>query len=92
VREQLVSQVDRGSVISKQYFISVALCGEAESAEFKEVSESVIAALGLEKSNSFKNFKSRSENRFYEINMYQRNARSNRRVKVNAERAEGIDL
>jgi len=89
---QLVSQVDRGAVLSKRYFVSAALCGEAESVEFKEVNESEIAALGLEKCNSFKNFKSRSENRFYEINIYQRNAGSNRRIQVNAERPGDIDL
>ena len=52
----------------------------------------VIAALSLEKSNSFKNFKSRSENRFYEMNMYKRDPRSSRRVQANTERPEGIDL
>ena len=90
--EQLVTQVNYGPVLSKQYFISAALCGEAESAEFKEVSEGEITALGLGKTNSFKNFKSQAENRFYEVNLYQRHPRSNRRVKVNAERPEGIDL
>jgi hypothetical protein len=84
--------VDRGPVLSKQYFISAALCGEAESVEFKEVSAGEIAALSLEKSNSFKNFKSRSENRFYEMNMYKRDPRSSRRVQANTERPEGIDL
>ena len=92
MREQLVSQVDRGAVLSKQYFISAALCSEAESAGFKEVNESEITALGLEKSGSFKNFKSRSEKRFYEINMYERNARDTRPVNVSTERPEGIDL
>lgn len=90
--EQLVTQVDRGSVLSKHYFISAALCSDVQSMEFKEVNESEIAALDLKKSNSFKNFKSRRENRFYEINMYMGNTNSNRRVRVNAERSEGIDL
>jgi hypothetical protein len=84
--------VNFGPVVSKRFFISTALCDEAGSAEFKEVSESEIIALGLKKSNSFKNFKSRSENRFYEMNLYQMNPGSNRPVLVNAERPGGIDL
>jgi hypothetical protein len=91
-RWQLVSQVDHGPVLSKQYFVSAALCDEVESAEFKEVNESEIAALGLQKSKSFKNFKSRSENCFYEMNMYGTNIESNRRVQVNSARPEEIDL
>lgn len=79
-------------MLSKHYFISAALCGDAQSMEFKEVNESEIAALGLKKCNTFKNFKSRSENRFYEMNIYMRNPENNRQVRVNAERAEGIDL
>ena len=84
--------MDRSPVLSKQYFISAALCGEAESTEFKEVNESEITALGLKKCNSFKNFKSQSENRFYEVNLYIGNAWSSRQVKVNTDRPEGIDL
>src|ERR1700692_2675284 len=71
--KQLVCQVDHGPVESKRYFVTAALCDEDESMEFKEVSESKIIALGLKKSNSFKNFKSRSENRFYEVNLYMEN-------------------
>jgi hypothetical protein len=72
--------------------MSAALCNGAESAEFKEVSEDEIIALDLKKTNSFKNFKSRSENRFYEVNLYKSDTRSDGPVKLNAERQGGIDL
>jgi hypothetical protein len=92
VREQLVSQVDRGAVLSKRYFASAALCDETGSVEFKEVSEDEVVSLGLAKTNSFKNFKSKTENRFCELNLYKRDPGSPRRLPLNPERPGDIDL
>ena len=72
--------------------MSAALCNGAESAEFKEVSEEEVIALGLKKTNSFKNFKSISEDRFYEVNLYKSDTGSDGPVKLNTERQRGIDL
>ena len=63
-----VQQQNYGPIESKRWFGTSALVGGEET--FKEISESDMLALNLKKLNTYKNFKSASRNKFYEINIY----------------------
>lgn len=88
---QLVEQVDNGPILTKRYFASPTMNG---SSTFAEVGESYIRDNGLRKINSYKNFKSASKERFYELNVYTANPSSNKPVRstTDGRQAEKIDL
>ncbi|KAJ7203872.1 hypothetical protein GGX14DRAFT_648114 [Mycena pura] len=73
---QLVTQVNFGPLVSKQYFASAALAdgggGDDAGHAFVEVTEAQILAWNLKKANAYKNFRSATENRFFEMNLYLR--------------------
>ncbi|KAJ7462982.1 hypothetical protein FB451DRAFT_1180617 [Mycena latifolia] len=90
---QLVTQVNFGPLISKQYFATAALAGGDTDAGFIEVTEAQMLAMNLKKANAYKNFKSATENRFYEMNLYMRDTATKHHWRADIARPAGdIDL
>ncbi|KAJ7279469.1 hypothetical protein C8J57DRAFT_1502119 [Mycena rebaudengoi] len=67
---QLVTQVNYGPILSKKFFATAALAGGDEP--FVEITEAQMLELNLRKENTYKNFRSKEENKFYELNLYLR--------------------
>ncbi|KAK7002437.1 hypothetical protein R3P38DRAFT_3042945 [Favolaschia claudopus] len=100
---QLVSQVNFGPPISKQYFATAALLPpseptvsgdiQADAPRFVEVTEQQMIEMNLKKANAYKNYKSVKENRFYEMNLYLRDTTSAYHWRANIARPSAqIDL
>ncbi|KAM0260043.1 hypothetical protein ACHAQJ_002967 [Trichoderma viride] len=65
---QLVKQVNFGSQESIRYFIPAS-----NGIEYVEITESNLLEANFKKLNSYKNFKCGVHNRFFEVNLYQKN-------------------
>ncbi|KAJ6592421.1 hypothetical protein B0H19DRAFT_1364953 [Mycena capillaripes] len=66
---ELVTQINFGPVLSKRYFASGAL-GGSNAAAFVEVTEAQVIEMNLKKANSYKNFRSATEDTYFEMNLY----------------------
>ncbi|KAJ6632279.1 hypothetical protein B0H10DRAFT_2206657 [Mycena sp. CBHHK59/15] len=88
---QLVTQVNYGPIVSKQYFATAALVGGDEP--FTELTEAQMVDLNLKKANVYKNFRSIADNRFYEMNLYLRDTTTKHHWRADIARPAGdIDL
>ncbi|KAJ5586927.1 uncharacterized protein N7459_002692 [Penicillium hispanicum] len=91
---QFVQQVNYGPIEAKRYFIpspGTAACGN--KIEFLEVVEQDLLVGNFEKLNSYKNFKCSSHNKFFELNLYQKDPINRHHWRLNIARPGGdIDL
>ncbi|KAI8721452.1 hypothetical protein NCS52_00592800 [Fusarium sp. LHS14.1] len=86
---QLVRQVNFGPLESKRYFITLSTASDA----FKEVTESDLIRANFQKLNAYKNFRCDAHNRFFEVNLYQRDPINKHHWRDNLARpATDIDL
>ncbi|KAJ9144229.1 hypothetical protein NKR23_g6238 [Pleurostoma richardsiae] len=86
---QLVRQVNYGPLESKRYFIPT----EGEENEFVEVVEDELIRANFQKLNSYKNYKCEVDNKFFEVNIYQKDPVNKHHWRVNLARPSGsIDL
>jgi len=85
---QLVKQVNYGPLESKRYFVPLD-----DDAEFKEITERDLIEANFAKVNSYKNFKCTSHNKFFELNLYQKDPVNRHHWRANIARpAADIDL
>ncbi|TVY84655.1 hypothetical protein LSUE1_G000514 [Lachnellula suecica] len=83
---QLVKQVNYGALESKRYFVPA---GE----NFAEIKERELIDANFEKVNSYKNFKCTLHNKFFELNLYQKDPVNRHHWRANIARpADDIDL
>ncbi|KAJ4372081.1 hypothetical protein N0V83_003854 [Neocucurbitaria cava] len=88
---QLVKQVNYGPLESKRYFV----CRQTNQGneQFVEVTEQWLIDGNFEKVNAYKNFKCAVHNKFFEVNVYQKNAINAHHWRANIARPAGeIDL
>ncbi|KAF3805055.1 hypothetical protein GCG54_00005800 [Colletotrichum gloeosporioides] len=86
---QLVRQVNYGPLESKRYFVNFADCTHS----YVEVAEDFLIQINFQKVNSFKNFKCDIHDRFFEINLYQKDPVNKHHWRANLARpASTIDL
>ncbi|KAI4957781.1 hypothetical protein J4E86_004920 [Alternaria arbusti] len=64
---QVVKQTNYGPLDSKRYFVT------GSDGTFAEVTEQWLIDADFEKVNTFKNFKCAAHNKFFEVNVYQKN-------------------
>ncbi|KAI3391798.1 hypothetical protein diail_6788 [Diaporthe ilicicola] len=84
---QLVRQVNFGPLESKRYFVPTA------SDKFIEVSESDLIQANFQKLNCYKNYKCDSHNKFFELNLYQKDPVNKHHWRINLARpGSEIDL
>ncbi|KAK4695073.1 hypothetical protein P7C71_g2607, partial [Lecanoromycetidae sp. Uapishka_2] len=67
---QLIRQINFGAVEFKRYFAPKE--GQGEAGGFVEVEEKDLVEANFQKLNSFKNFKCTEHNKFFEVNLYQK--------------------
>ncbi|BCR96437.1 uncharacterized protein AKAW2_21377S [Aspergillus luchuensis] len=85
---QLVKQVNFGPQESIRYFAPAGT-----GSQFVEVAEGDLIDWNFEKLNSYKNFRCEKHNKFYEVNLYQRNPTISHHWRVNLARpSRDIDL
>ncbi|KAK8118095.1 uncharacterized protein PG998_006376 [Apiospora kogelbergensis] len=65
---QVVQQVNYGPLESKRYFVPMA----HEQDEFVEVTEEDLIQANFKKLNSYKNYKCEVHDKFFELNVYQK--------------------
>ncbi|TPX14569.1 uncharacterized protein E0L32_005261 [Thyridium curvatum] len=83
---QLVRQVNYGALESKRYFIP-------HDDGFMEISENDLIQANFQKLNSYKNFKCEGHNKFFEVNIYQKDPVNQHHWRANLARpASTIDL
>ncbi|CAO2656612.1 Nn.00g054150.m01.CDS01 [Neocucurbitaria sp. VM-36] len=88
---QLVKQTNYGPLESKRYFVRQQTSQGTE--EFVEVSEQWLIDGNFEKLNAYKNFKCVAHNKFFEVNVYQKNPVNAHHWRANIARPAGeIDL
>ncbi|KAK0619717.1 hypothetical protein B0T14DRAFT_519723 [Immersiella caudata] len=86
---QLVRQINYGPLESKRYFVPV----EGKDNEFVELVEDDLIQANFKKLNSYKNFKCESHNRFFEVNVYEKDPVNQHHWRVNIARpSSSIDL
>ncbi|CAI0651515.1 unnamed protein product [Colletotrichum noveboracense] len=86
---QLVRQVNYGPLESKRYFVNFADCTHS----YVEVAGDFLIQVNFQKINSFKNFKCDIHDRFFEINLYQKDPINKHHWRANLARpASNIDL
>ncbi|KAI1410703.1 hypothetical protein F5Y13DRAFT_70979 [Hypoxylon sp. FL1857] len=86
---QLVRQVNYGPLESKRFFAAV----NGQSEAFIEVTEDDLIDANFQKLNSYKNFRCDAHNKFFEINLYQKDPINKHHWRYNAARpASSIDL
>ncbi|KAK8088429.1 MFS multidrug transporter [Apiospora hydei] len=86
---QLVRQVNYGSLESKRYFAPTS----ASPSEFVEVAEDDLIQANFQKLNSYKNYKCGTHDRFFEVNIYQKDPINKHHWRANLARpASSIDL
>ncbi|TGO51704.1 hypothetical protein BOTNAR_0346g00020 [Botryotinia narcissicola] len=86
---QFVRQVNYGPLESKRYFIP----DETSSGDFIEITEQHLIQANYQKLNSYKNFKCTSHNKFFEVNLYQKDPVNVHHWRANIARPAGdIDL
>ncbi|KAJ0123613.1 mfs multidrug transporter [Diaporthe amygdali] len=84
---QLVRQVNFGPLESKRYF------APTEGDKFVEVSENDLVQANFQKLNSYKNYKCDDHNKFFELNLYQKDPVNKHHWRANLARpASDIDL
>ncbi|KAI0098719.1 hypothetical protein GGR51DRAFT_552449 [Nemania sp. FL0031] len=85
---QIVRQVNYGRRESIRYFVP-----DSSSSVFLEASEQDLIQANFEKLNSYKNFRCQQHNKFFEINLYQKNALNTHHWRANSARpSKDIDL
>ncbi|RDI86363.1 hypothetical protein Vi05172_g3445 [Venturia inaequalis] len=85
---QLVRQINFGAIESKRYFLI-----DETNDTFLEVTEADLIEANYEKLNAYKNFKCAAHNRFFEVNVYEKNAVNAHHWRHNIARPGGeIDL
>ncbi|KAL1623447.1 hypothetical protein SLS54_004436 [Diplodia seriata] len=67
---QMVTQVNFGPLEGKRYFAAAGREDDEEA--FVEVTESDLIAANYKKLNAYKNFKCSSHNKFFEVNVYEK--------------------
>ncbi|KAF2705053.1 hypothetical protein K504DRAFT_388777 [Pleomassaria siparia CBS 279.74] len=88
---QIVKQVNFGPIESKRYF-AITEDGSGDEA-FVEVLEKWLIDANFQKLNTFKNFKCVSHNKFFEVNVYQKDPVNAHHWRANVARpATEIDL
>ncbi|KAF5598220.1 major facilitator superfamily transporter [Fusarium pseudocircinatum] len=86
---QLVRQVNFGPLESKRYFIPE----NASEGQYVEVSERDLIQANFKKANTYKNYKCRGHNKFFEVNIYQKDPVNKHHWRANIARPAGsIDL
>ncbi|KAJ6151672.1 hypothetical protein N7470_006800 [Penicillium chermesinum] len=70
---QLVQQINYGPVESKRYFIPSTNDSTDGNCGFLEVTEQDLIIGNFQKLNTYKNFKCTTHNKFFELNIYQKN-------------------
>ncbi|KAI1491210.1 hypothetical protein F5X96DRAFT_668928 [Biscogniauxia mediterranea] len=86
---QLVRQVNYGSLESRRYFARV----EDQDEDFVEVDEDALIQANFQKLNAYKNFKCESHNKFFEVNVYQKDPLNKHHWRINVARpGSTIDL
>ncbi|KAI1335764.1 hypothetical protein F5Y15DRAFT_419647 [Xylariaceae sp. FL0016] len=87
---QLVRQVNFGPLESTRYFARVK---DNTNEQFVEVEEKDLVQANFKKLNSYKNFKCDDHNKFFELNVYQKDPVNKHHWRMNAARpASSIDL
>ncbi|SPO05484.1 uncharacterized protein DNG_08171 [Cephalotrichum gorgonifer] len=85
---QLVRQVNYGPLESKRYFASVK-----GTSDFIEVTEDDLIRANFQKLNSYKNYRCGVHNKFFEVNLYQKDPVNKHHWRVNVARpGSQIDL
>ncbi|QKX58682.1 uncharacterized protein TRUGW13939_05809 [Talaromyces rugulosus] len=88
---QVVRQVNYGPVEAKRYFIPDSLAGDLS--EFLEVTEQDLIIGNFQKLNAYKNFKCVTHNKFFELNIYQKDPVNQHHWRFNIARpATDIDI
>ncbi|ERT03291.1 hypothetical protein HMPREF1624_01598 [Sporothrix schenckii ATCC 58251] len=86
---QLAKQVNYGALESKRYFMPAG----GDSTEFVEITEQALIQANFQKLNTYKNYKCDSHNKFFEVNVYQKDPTNRHHWRVNVARpAVNIDL
>ncbi|KIW36243.1 uncharacterized protein PV06_11464 [Exophiala oligosperma] len=86
---QLVRQVNYGPLEAKRYFVSEG----ASDNSFVEVDEDELIRANFQKLNTYKNFKCDAHNKFFEVNVYQKDPVNKHHWRSNLARpARDIDL
>ncbi|KAJ5385298.1 hypothetical protein N7517_003209 [Penicillium concentricum] len=89
---QFVRQVNFSAVETKRYFIPHPYV-MGDRVEFVEITEQDLIAGNFQKLNSYKNFKCTAHNKFFEINLYQKDPVNQHHWRFNIARpASDIDL
>ncbi|KAE8371488.1 hypothetical protein BDV26DRAFT_298751 [Aspergillus bertholletiae] len=87
---QLVKQVNYGALESRRYFIPRR---DLSGVEFIEVNEQWLIEKNFEKLNSYKNFRCTQHNKFFELNLYRKDAVNTHHWRANVARPSNeIDL
>ncbi|KAL9120833.1 MAG: hypothetical protein Q9187_002612 [Circinaria calcarea] len=85
---QLVRQINYGPQESIRYFVPAS-----NGSDFAEATEDDLLKSNFDKLNSYKNFRCEKHNKFFEINLYQKNPTSAHQWRVNLARpSRNIDL
>ncbi|KAI1663455.1 hypothetical protein L13192_12410 [Pyrenophora tritici-repentis] len=83
----IVKQTNYGPLDGKRYFVA------ADDGSFTEVTEQWLVDANFEKLNTFKNFRCLTHNKFFEVNIYQKDPANAHRWRANIARPAGdIDL
>ncbi|KAG4261812.1 hypothetical protein FPRO04_09786 [Fusarium proliferatum] len=86
---QLVRQVNFGPLESKRYFIPQ----NTSEGQYVEVSEQDLIQANFKKLNTYKNYKCGGHNKFFEVNIYQKDPVNKHHWRANIARPAGsIDL
>ncbi|KAI1635291.1 hypothetical protein F4809DRAFT_614630 [Biscogniauxia mediterranea] len=86
---QLVRQVNYGSLESRRYFARV----KDQDEDFVEVDEDALIQANFQKLNSYKNFKCEGHDKFFEVNVYQKDPLNKHHWRINVARpGSTIDL
>ncbi|CCT72833.1 uncharacterized protein FFB20_05633 [Fusarium fujikuroi] len=86
---QLVRQVNFGPLESKRYFIP----HNTSEGQYVEVSEQDLIQANFKKLNTYKNYKCGGHNKFFEVNIYQKDPVNKHHWRANIARPAGsIDL
>ncbi|KAF4456658.1 MFS multidrug transporter [Fusarium austroafricanum] len=86
---QLVRQTNYGPIESKRYFIPTTFTED----EYVEVSEQDLIRANFQKLNTYKNYKCRGHDKFFEVNVYQKDPVNKHHWRADIARpADSIDL
>ncbi|KAI0599161.1 hypothetical protein F4775DRAFT_129548 [Biscogniauxia sp. FL1348] len=86
---QLVRQVNYGSLESRRYFAHV----KDRDEDFVEVDEDALIQANFQKLNAYKNFKCEGHDKFFEVNVYQKDPVNKHHWRINIARpGSTIDL